>query len=163
MLGREIQMDHLKDWSLSNILPADMLTAFWLKIGEPGLCRNLLPYPGAVEGMKKLAEVAEIFIVTSHLHDSPQWVHERDQWFAEHFDIPREKIVYAHEKHVFYGKMLIDDKPQNIDDWAREHETGVPVLWLQPYNLMHVSPSNHRYRVVHTNSWDKVVDIVTSL
>ena len=164
MLGREISMDHVHTHDIfEELLPEDRIAEFWAKIGEPGLCRNIIPYPGAVDGMRQLAEVADVYCVTSYLRGAPQWVYERDLWVSEHFGIPRKKMIHTPAKYTFYGKMLIDDKPQNIDEWAREHETGVPVLWLQPYNLMHVSPSNHRYRVVHTNSWDKVVDIATSL
>jgi len=74
-------------------------------------------------------------------------------------------MVHTHAKYTFFGKMLIDDKPQNIDEWAKEHyhNHGVPVLWSQPYNTAHVFEPGINYRVVRTNSWNEVVDIVKAM
>jgi 5'(3')-deoxyribonucleotidase len=162
MLGKELSVDHMLGWDLDHLFPDKKLVeTFWLRIGEPGVCRNLEPYPEAIEGMAALREVADVYIVTSYLHDAPQWVHERDQWVQEHFGIPRSKMVHTKAKYTFAGKMLVDDKPQNIEEWGREHEKGTPVLWGQPYNALYVFGKDISWRVVRTASWNKLVDLVT--
>jgi 5'(3')-deoxyribonucleotidase len=162
MLGKELTVDHMQGWDLDCLFPDEqVLDAFWKRIGEPGVCRNLEPYPEAVAGVAALREVADVYIVTSYLHDAPQWVHERDQWVQEHFGIPRSKMVHTKAKYTFAGKMLVDDKPQNIQEWAAEHEKGIPVLWEQPYNSSHVFSGSVDYRVVRAQDWGKLVGLVS--
>ena len=157
MLERTLTIEDVKEHDLDVLFEskADLLESFWQKIGQPGLCRNLVPYPGAVEGIDAIREIGDIFCVTSYLHDAPQWVHERDQALEEHFGIARSQMVHTKSKFVFHGDMLVDDKPRNIEEWAAEHLSrgGVPVLWSQPYNAAHVLPESIRARTVRTCNW----------
>jgi 5'(3')-deoxyribonucleotidase len=162
MFGKTFTIDDLTSWDLDSIIPKDRLDEFWQKLGEPGICRNLKPYHGAIDGMRMLGEVADVFLVTSHLHGSPQWVYEREQWAHEHFGIDRHKIVHTKSKHIFAGKMLIDDKPKNIEEWAEEHPLGIPVLWHQPYNH-HMFTRKLAPRVFRTNSWELVSSVVRAM
>ena len=163
MMGSEITMDHMVAWDLDHLLPPDRIEEFWLRIGEPGLCRGLKPYPGAVEGLAALREVADVYIVTAYLHDAVQWVHERDKWIQEHFGIPSKKMVHTKAKYTFSGKALIDDKPQNIQEWGDEHGTGIPILWSMPYNEKAQFTASLDYKVVRTNSWENIVRVIESL
>jgi hypothetical protein len=63
-----------------------------------------------------------------------------DQYLA-HIQISEKfkewAVKYLHElhaKYVFSGEMLIDDKPETVERWCREHPNGRGVLWDQPYN-----------------------------
>lgn len=159
MLKKPITIDHLTSWDFDTIIPKELLDEFWKRIGEPGICRNLVPYPDAQSGIKALQEVAEVYIVTSYLHDAPQWVHERDQWIMEHFGIPRRKMVHTKAKYTFAASVLVDDKPANIEEWLAENPKGVGVIWDMPFNRNWDKPKG----CVRTHSWDEVVRIVKEL
>ena len=163
ILGREVSMEHLKSWDFDTLLPKDSLEDFWFQLGAPGICRSLQPYPEALVGMRELQKVADVYIVTSYLHDAVQWVHERDQWIYEHFGIPRSKMVHTKAKYTFNGKALVDDKPQNIEEWAEENPMGTPVLWLQPYNANTRFKNEVEARVLRTNNWDRLVTFAAGL
>lgn len=161
MLGRELAVDHLTGWELDHIFPDPALAAaFWLRVGEPGVCRNLEPYPEALAGMKDLQEVADVYIVTSYLHGAPQWVYERDQWVQEHFGVTRNKMVYTEAKYTFSGRVLVDDKPQNIIKWTEEHPRGTGVLWSRPYNTGTKFHPRLDYKVCRINDWGRLVSLV---
>jgi 5'(3')-deoxyribonucleotidase len=166
MTGKEITPDHMKSWDFDHLVPPEMLEPFWERIGKPGLCGSLVPLDGAVDGVKALSEVADVYIVTSYLRGAAQWVHERDGWLQDHFGIPHARMVYTKAKYTFHGHMLVDDKPDNVSEWADEYSGGaslrVPVLWSQPYNSMTKFPSNIDYRIVRTNDWMKLIDILHS-
>jgi 5'(3')-deoxyribonucleotidase len=74
ILDKELTVEHLRDFDLSSIVPQDRLCELWTEIGEPGVCRNLVPYSGAVEGMARLREVADVYIVTSYLRGAREWM-----------------------------------------------------------------------------------------
>ncbi len=152
--GVDVSPDHMTSWAFGDLVPEAVRGAFWKALGEPRYVHdNLIPYAGAVEGMARLAEVAEVFVVTSYLHAASTWVHERDAWIMEHFNIPRSRMVHTPAKYVFFGAALIDDKPQNIDEWQAEFPEGAGILWAQPYNAGHPA----RFR---TSSWQEAVRIV---
>jgi 5'(3')-deoxyribonucleotidase/predicted RNase H-like HicB family nuclease len=159
MLGREIGVQHMSDFSLEKLLPPERVNDFWKEIGQPGLCRKLAPLPGAVEGLATLREIKNVYLVTSYLHDAPQWVHDRDLAVQEHFHVTRAHMVHTRAKKTFYGAALIDDKPENIEEWAKQHPNGRPILWLQPYNRSHLFSPAVENRVIRTNDWKKVVEI----
>jgi 5'(3')-deoxyribonucleotidase len=161
MTGKEITADHMKSWDFDHLVPPEMLEPFWERIGKPGLCGSLVPLDGAVDGVRALSEVADVYVVTSYLRGAVQWVHERDGWLLEHFGIPHARMVYTKAKYTFHGYMLVDDKPDNVSEWTNEHPTGVPVLWSQPYNLATVFHQNIDYRIVRTSDWTQLVSIAT--
>lgn len=163
MLGKKFTIDQLHSWDLDSLIPPERLNEFWGLVGEPGICRNLTPYPGAKEGLEALHEVADVYIVTSYLHSSEKWVHERDAWFWEQFRIPRSKMVHTRAKYTFSAIMLVDDKPANLEEWASDRHNlpgSVPVLWQHPYNANHQFSPAVQSRIVATNQWSDVIDLV---
>lgn len=152
--GRPITAVDMQAWDLDHLLPPGTANAFWTRVGAPGFLKDLEPYPGAVDGLRDLQKVADVYIVTSYLHSGPQWVHERDAWLLAHFDFPRKKVVHTHAKYTFRAFSLVDDKPENVELWDAEHarEHVFPVLWEQPYNARH----NLR-RGARTNNWSDMI------
>ena len=151
-------VEHMEDWAIDPFIPEGRADEFWRELGKPGLHARLKPYPGAVEGMRALGEVADVYIVTSYLHGAETWVHERDAWLMEHFHIPRAQIVHTRAKYTFYGRALVDDKPDNVVEWQTEHAHGLGVLWGQPYNRRFEDP-----RVKHrVEAWEPLIRLVTA-
>lgn len=150
------RQEDLSTWSIEEHLLIDDATAFWDDFAAETRGHGALqPLPGAVDGMRRLGDVADVYIVTSYLTNSATWVHDRDAWLARHFGISRKSIVHTHAKHVFSGAMLIDDKADNVRDWVAEHERGRGVLWAHPFNRReHVQ---YHPRVLRTDSWAEVI------
>lgn len=158
LFGTAYTVEHMEDWTVDPLIPEGRADEFWRELGKPGLHARLLPYPGAVEGMRALGDAADVYIVTSYLHGAETWVHERDAWLAEHFGIPRAKIVHTRAKYTFYGRVLVDDKPENVIEWQTEHPSGAGVLWSQPYNRRNDDP-RIRHRL---DRWEDVIRLATS-
>ena len=158
--GKEITPDHLQEWSFDNLIPEGRIGEFWEEMGSPGMCGSFEPYPGAVQGVKRLQEVCDVYIVTSALHTGKTWTYERDNWLMKHFGIPRSRIVHTQAKYTFYGMALVDDKPLNIELWAATHPGQLPVLWTQPYNKDVEFPPAISSSIVRTSSWHGLYDLV---
>lgn len=100
---------------------------------KEGVASSMPVYPGAIEGVKKLTLVAEVYFVTSPF-TSPTWTYDRDQWLDRHFGAVGKNVVHTAHKHLISGDVLVDDKPVNVRAWAKAWPLGTPVLWSQPYN-----------------------------
>jgi 5'(3')-deoxyribonucleotidase len=137
------------------MLTVEQSSQLWDLIRKEG-CLFYNPYPGVVNAVSRLHQLVDVFAVTAPMKKSPRWTSDRDQWCEEVLGIPFERMVHTKAKYIFSGDMLVDDKPQNIEEWAEEH-AGVPVLWTQPYNKNHhFNPAIER-RVVRTNSWEDII------
>lgn len=166
MFGLDLSTSMMDEWDFEKLLPQDRIQEFWDRMGEPGFMHQAKPLAGAVEGLAELMEYADVYVVTAYLSNGKQWVHDRDQWVMDHFKIPRHKMVHTKAKHTFNGRMLIDDKPQNIWQWMHDDYTvanAKPVLWARPYNEnfhnVFEGPGASFLRVLRTDDWTKVAQI----
>lgn len=130
---RNIKMDHpYDDWDLSKSLGLtdEEEAKVYSLINMPGFATMLQPCPGAVDGLKKVMEMADVLFVTSPLKSSPTWAHDRRLWLEKYFgDEQGKKIVSTHEKYAVDGDFLLDDKPEHCAGWSAEHLMGIPLLW----------------------------------
>jgi 5'(3')-deoxyribonucleotidase len=126
--------------------------------GKKGFCQKIRVYPGSKEGVAKLKELGEVFVVTSPL-TVPNWVSERSAWLEEHFEIGKSNVVHTEAKHVIVGDVLIDDKFSNIESWVNHHPNGLGLLWNAPYN-QDASWSFHCDQIARISSWEDAVKLI---
>jgi 5'(3')-deoxyribonucleotidase len=119
-----------------------------LDVKGQGFCRDLEPLPGAIEAVRHLRKISDVYAVTTPW-DSLYWVHERTRWLHEHFGLPFAKQVHTAAKHLVSGDVFVDDKPSNVTAWI-ENQEGDCFLWGTDQN---------RGQLEHfrTTNWDAVV------
>lgn len=121
---------------------------------EPGWWYGLTPFPEAIEGVAKLREVAEVYIVTSPWNSHPNWLHERESWLKKHFDIPHSHVIATSAKHLVCGDVFVDDKTEAVRAWAeRWYMPAIPVQWETPHNR------NDGWAGLSTRSWSKLLEL----
>jgi 5'(3')-deoxyribonucleotidase len=115
--------------------------------------RTLDVYPGALDGVRRLQEVANVWIATSPWNSNPTWTHDREWWLREHFGIPASRITHTAAKHLLRGDYLIDDKTETLNAWLAHGQTGA-VQWETPHNRRDgwLGPA--------TNNWGEIVERV---
>lgn len=101
----------------------------------PGAAFALEPYPSAIQGVKNLAKIADVYFVTSPLDENPTWVYDRKRWLNRYFgeELARRQVSTA-DKFPIYGDVFVDDKPRNIEEWKAEWPYSLAILWSMPYN-----------------------------
>lgn len=124
---------------------------FWLKDEIPeslhpdvfeiletkGFYRNMKPIAGAVEALREMDAAGHtVYLCTTPLARYANCVLEKFEWVDEHLgkDVRggdwTDRIIFARDKTMIRGDILIDDKP-DIDAQNAEWEH---VLYDQPYN-----------------------------
>ena len=109
-------------------------SAYDLIATVPDFAARLEVFPGAVEGVRRLRELAEVYVVTSPWHSHPTWEYDRKRWLRRHFDIPFDQVIPTSAKHVCGGDVLIDDKTSTLVRWAEAHPCGIAVQWATLQN-----------------------------
>lgn len=107
---------------------------FWELTRSIGFCQKIEPFPGAVEGVGRLREVATVEFLTSPMHGSPTWVHERDFWLERHFGAHHRDVMHVRKKERVRGDFLVDDSADKVESWRKAHLDGVGIVWTRPYN-----------------------------
>jgi 5'(3')-deoxyribonucleotidase len=161
-LGRPVQV-LFPHWDVGTALglTADEKRVVDRLMKSPGVCRQLQPLEGALEGVRTLAGIARrVFFVTAPWVGSVTWAGERSDWLAEHFGRLGGNVISTRHKYIFPGSVLIDDKPMHLDEWLMEPypRRKLAVCWSHDYNegwSPDVTTGRHR-----TNDWEELHELV---
>jgi 5'(3')-deoxyribonucleotidase len=143
------------DFSASLGLTKEHAAAVKRKIGETaGFAISLQPLGGAIDGVRRLRSIADVYVVTSPWNSNATWTHEREAWLKRWFDIPHSHVIHTSAKYVCLGDVFVDDKTEAVDEWRAAHPQGVAVQWSTPHNRLDLwdGPS--------TNDWSHLIEIV---
>lgn len=131
LCGRRLRPEDYEVWDMFSLFSDAEKKAVFAEIEKPGFCRTLEPKAGAIEGVKALRDMVDVFAVTSHF-SSPTWVHERDAQLTEVFGFKRKEIVHTSAKFLIAGEFFLDDNPSHVAAWSEEHPKGIAMLWHIP-------------------------------
>lgn len=96
----------------------------------PGVANMMHPYPGAVEKVKSLANIADVYFVTTPMQGSPTWTYDRGLWLTRLFgDELGAKWVYTKYKFVVFGDILVDDKAENCYEFEKAWPGSIALRW----------------------------------
>ena len=156
--GRRYTRESFTTWGLEHVMNEKEVVRYRNAINLPGHCFSLPVCPFAKDGIKRIEKLGvAIHPVTAPWFTGQTWMHERNEWLSKHFGFPRESIVHTASKHLVRGDFFLDDKPDNVSQWAEANPEGKSLLWDTPHNRESVVTQGVRVR-----NWDDVYDIIVS-
>lgn len=160
--GSNITVEDIKDWDMS--LFSELGSEVYELFKYPNLFRNLPVKPYAKELVCNLQKDFDVYLVTDAPSGVTNTVAEKTNkpmsnptddkrlWVAEHFpSIPKSNIIFTSKKHLVMGDILVDDKPQTIQEFMelnRKH-----ILVDMPYN----ADVNTEYRAADLKQVEKMI------
>ena len=122
-------------------------------LSNPNLIYCLEKYNYTDELLTKLRERGEVICVTSIVVNTKGYgtlsevtlpgfyADERIRWLIDKAGFSREDIILAYKKHTIEGNIFIDDKPDNVVNWADRwyDKNHIPVLWQPPEKSMTIN------------------------
>lgn len=154
--GRQAAREQITafDFAASLGLNPDEAAAVKRAIGcSDRFASTLEAYPGAIEGVGTLREVADVYIVTSPWNSNPTWTHDRETWLRRHFGIPHSHVIHGSAKHLVRGDVFVDDKTETVVAWQAAHPSGRALRWSTPHN------ARDAYGGSSTNDWNVVREL----
>lgn len=151
-------------WSQWDMTKGQWLTEFRRGVEAGFIWVEGRPMKGAVHGMWELNDAGFYLRIVTHrlVHKSGhrQAISSTVDWLDK-YNIPYRSIAFLGKegKDNYEAEILVDDKPENVEDWTRFHRHGI--LYDQPWNRsVEASPERRIYRAT---SWDSVVSLAKSL
>lgn len=142
------------DWEMFGHLNEEQNTAVWDIIRSPGWCSSLEPYPEALEAVRELQELANVYILTAPVRGSQTWSYERTEWVSEHFGIGFHNVILAQAKYLVQGDVFVDDKPGHVREWMANFG-GNGFVWSN-----WLEPTNSDLETYRTQDWGDIIKLV---
>lgn len=80
----------------------------------PGLFGKMDPIPGAIDAVHKLAEVYDVYILSTAPWKNPSAWSDKVKWVTKYlYDVFHKRMVITHRKDLVEGDYLIDDRGKN--------------------------------------------------
>lgn len=141
------------NWDLFAELDEEQKAKAFAKFSVKGYCLSLEPKDGAKDFIQEARKLANVYAVTSPMHDSPFWVYERTQWLRDHFGFDRKHIVHTDAKYLCHGDAFLDDNPGHVMRWKERHPDGLGMMWSTTHNARLKG-----YEELRVHSWEEVLN-----
>lgn len=156
--GVEHSPEEITSYGIEEVLGLDAIVSreVQARVCVPGFAHTLKPYPEAVEGIKRVAEISEVYFVTSPFEGSSTWVADRQEWLTELFGREQaQMVVHTKHKHLIAGDYLIEDQLTTLKKWLLRWPLKTGVVWDRPYNRRPESAFISR-----AHNWGDVLDLL---
>ncbi len=160
--GKLYTPESFPTWDIFDVVGREHAAACNEHFHAPGFCTNILPYPAALAGVRRLQEShsnVDIHVLTSPAH-SPFWYYERAEWVQKHFGIATANVIQTKHKERYRGDVFVDDHPAHAISWANAHPEGISLLWDAPYNQKEMFQLAKHGNVRRIKTWAEVYGCV---
>lgn len=102
----------------------------------PGIFALMDPMPGAIEAVRELAALFDVYVLSTAPWDNPSAWQDKVAWVRDQFGAGPEsplykRLILSHHKHLNRGEFLVDDRPHK-NGAQRFHEFGGEVIHFGP-------------------------------
>lgn len=138
-LGELPTKEELTKWDIFEFFNSQQRTAAQSILKSGHFWAVMPTLDRAIIAVKSL-EAADIVVhyVTSPWDECFGWADVRRDWLVRYFGARRQAVHTAAEKHVYHGDVFVDDKPEHVYAWHKEHQDHpghhVAFMYDQPYN-----------------------------
>lgn len=90
---------------------------------NPYIFHELPPMKGAVEAVKNLFELYEVYFLSTPMWNVPLSFTGKRLWIEQHFgEVAKKRLILTHRKDLNMGDYLIDDRIKNgVDKFKGQH------------------------------------------
>jgi 5'-nucleotidase len=133
LFNKQIKYNDISD-SLELILGEEAFYETMKEIKKSEGIKNLPIIPGAIEFIENLRKTNKkiIFVTAPTYFIYPNWVDERMFWLQKYFNCNVKDVVFAHDKNLVQGDILIDDRPKFLNAWNSLNKTCIRMV--KPWN-----------------------------
>ncbi len=153
--GTSVQAEKITTWNPSEAFPPDCRQAMYELLLEDALYENVRPLPGAVEGVRRLLEDGHTVYIVTNTQYKVAAVKMDGVLFRYFPYLTWKNVIFASDKAMIRGDILVDDGPQNLEHGAYEK-----ILFTAPHNRAYDAAAHGMYRA---NDWEEAYALITSL
>lgn len=125
---------------------------------QPDWWFNLEPLPSGFLVVNHLRSLGfKIHVLTRAPKKLPAAWEQKVRWCMKH--LPGDAVTITPDKHLVYGKVLVDDWPEYIEPWLKVRPRGLVIMPAQEWNAELKHPQIVRH--VYGENDQEVMDALT--
>lgn len=133
--GTNLSVDQVTAWDSTTELTGFTKSEFWQWVRTAGdggrsLFAALEPYPGAVEGLRRLLDAAHVVILTT----KPAWAIPDTLHWLSTLDLPLREVHITTDKTAVDCDVYVEDSPKHLAALRRNRRDSVVCRWVRPWN-----------------------------
>jgi 5'(3')-deoxyribonucleotidase len=128
------------------------------ELNTPGTAMSIEPIQGAAGAISALGMQYRVIVLTTPWWSSPTWDFERRHWLKTHMGISVKDVIFAKDKTLVNGRVLVEDSYKNATTWANAWRRKA-VLFDAPANRGLVTPSN----VIRVRDWAEAYPVILDI
>lgn len=97
----------------------------------PGLYALMDPMPGALDAFRELAELFDVYILSTPPWGNPSGWSQKVEWVQKHLgEVAEKRLILTHHKNLNKGDFLVDDRLRHgVEEFEGEHlHFGTPAF-----------------------------------
>lgn len=131
--GEHILPEDVTSYNFEGLVKNPKLFVQVLKSG--GIFAEAKPMPGAQHGLRELLREHKVVIVTKVNSFNARAYDAKIGTMWRYFpEVDRRNMIFASDKSLIHGDVLIDDAPENLEAWLAAHPEGHAFMPVWPYN-----------------------------
>lgn len=158
VLNLDLKVDQVTEFDAAKCLSLSNEDHLFLKneMAKMRLADKLDPYPEAIEAIKEIAKISNLYFLTSPFRKCPTWTFDRTKWLKRYFGTElSKKTIFTYHKYLVHGDIFIDDCVDNLNKWI-EFNSGTPILFAQKYNENDLLNE----KITRTSDWNYITNLV---
>lgn len=152
-------------WDIKDDLKLDAQTSkeVYHQMDGFGVSRTLPEVEGSVSAVMALAQLYNLYFLTSENRSSVDWVYGRRNWLISKFGLDiADNVVSTHHKYLVYGDVFVDDKLDHLVAWRQ--------FWISRGFTHHCAirytcgrrPTDTPNGILEASSWKELFPMLTS-
>lgn len=133
--GEHVEREDILEYALEGRFK-DMIK-WWKCIDRFWVLDHAKPLPGAIDALRRLDAMCNVFIVTHARYEAKGHAHEQKLLWLERYApwFDRDKVIFTRQKHLVRGDVLIEDNIETLRRWKlANHHQGEAFLIDSPWN-----------------------------
>lgn len=125
-LNTKYKKEDFKNYYMQEVIPKELKKEFYKYLFSLDIYKCGNEISGAIETLRKLNEVYEIYLTTSYLiyeapYESGELLHQKHNYFMKNLSfIDPKQYIFINNKSLLHGDIKIDDKMNHLENGKRK-------------------------------------------
>ena len=160
-LNTNYKTSDIKTYYIQDIIDEDKLDGFYKILGEKSIYEHTTIYPGAIDVIKKLCDVYDVYICTSFViptmgRELGTHIKYKYEWLQNNLPFVKpNKIIFADSKSMLDVDIRIDDRLDKL-----EGPGSIKILFTAYHNSNISDDELEKHNVIRAADWYDIEKIL---
>ena len=130
-----LRAEDITSWDMFSFMSEHQAESAKATMADGFFWESLRVKAGSLAGYQLISKLySEVYVVTRPWPGCDRWARARYTWLDRNFGIKQEQVVLTSQKKLLKGDLMLDDRTQYLEDFAKTNPHGRPVAIKMAHN-----------------------------